>query len=81
MKISVACYSISLNETLEVGNCVALVDKWTKLRLKIRINSTEFVSGYGQLPNRRNKSNENELRKMNKIIMATKMEYVSHKFS
>ena len=81
MKISVACYNIFLNETLEVGNCVALVDKWTKLRLKIRINSTEFVSGYGQLPNRRNNSNENELRKMNKIIMATKMEYVSHKFS
>ena len=81
MKISVACYNISLNETLKVGNCVALVDKWTKLRLKIRINSTEFVSGYGQLPNRRNNSNENELRKMNKIIMTTKMEYVSHKFS
>ena len=80
MKISVACYNIFLNETLEVGNCVALVDKWTKLRLKIRINSTEFVSGYGQLPNRRNKLNENELRKMNKIIMATKMEYLSHKF-
>ena len=81
MKISVACYNIFLNETLEVGNCVALVDKWTKLRLKISINSTEFVSGYGLLPNRRNNSNENELRKINKIIIATKMEYVSHKFS